>query len=194
MSFRLIFSWRWELNCNSVALAVQPIKWIVIDGDDVSCSRLQPIHCPQRFEEQVCRLYSLRRSLHYVLYKLKHTCRYAADALRPPISPKPLSCRMVAGGRRLGTLVFWRQNFNQIIIFRSGVFIHPAIWPRPSSMPLSRFVTIYTGRKLGASPRGSVSFLGRGLGPHVTQSPLGGGLYLRAKWHLDASSRLATIR
>jgi len=42
------------------------------------------------------------------------------------------------------------------------------------------------GRKLGAS------LLGRGLGGHLTQSRLAQA-YLSTKWHLDASSRLATI-
>ena len=31
-----------------------------------------------------------------------------------------------------------------------------------------------------------------GLGPHLTQSPLGWA-YLHTKWHLDACSRLATV-
>jgi len=35
----------------------------------------------------------------------------------------------------------------------------------------------------------------RGLGPHLTQSPLGWAeAYLHVKYHLDPSSRLATIK
>jgi len=44
------------------------------------------------------------------------------------------------------------------------------------------------GRKLGEA----VSLLGKELGTHITQRRLGRG-YLRTKWHLDPSSRLATI-
>jgi len=43
-------------------------------------------------------------------------------------------------------------------------------------------------RKLGDS----APFLGGGLGPHRTQSPLAKA-YLHISWHLDAFSRLATI-
>jgi len=31
------------------------------------------------------------------------------------------------------------------------------------------------------------------MGPHATQCGMDRGLYLRTKWHLDASSRLAAI-
>jgi len=44
------------------------------------------------------------------------------------------------------------------------------------------------GRKVGGC---CVPFLGE-LGPHLTQCGLGRGLYVRTKWHLDTSSRLAT--
>jgi len=43
------------------------------------------------------------------------------------------------------------------------------------------------GQTLGAPP-----LLGGGLGPHLTQSPWAEA-YLHAKWHLGASSHLATI-
>ena len=49
--------------------------------------------------------------------------------------------------------------------------------------------TIYTGRKLRG--RAVPPFSGE-LGPHLTQSRLGRGLYLHTKWHLNPSSRLAT--
>jgi len=53
-----------------------------------------------------------------------------------------------------------------------------------------RFATIDMGRKDGAA----VSLSGGGvLGPHLPQCGLWAEVYLRTKWHLDLSSRLATI-
>jgi len=49
-------------------------------------------------------------------------------------------------------------------------------------------LAIDMGWKVGAA----VTLFGE-LGPHLTQCGLGWGLYLRSKWHLDPSSRLATI-
>jgi len=51
-----------------------------------------------------------------------------------------------------------------------------------------RLATVDMGRKLG----GCVPFFLGGLGPHLTQSRLGRGLYRRTKWHHDPSNRLAT--
>jgi len=51
-----------------------------------------------------------------------------------------------------------------------------------------RLATINMGWKLGAVP---LFFGGGGLGPYLTQCGLG-RVYLRTKWHLDPSSRLAT--
>ena len=55
-----------------------------------------------------------------------------------------------------------------------------------------RLATIDIGRKWGTVP---LSFGVGALGPHVTQCGLGRGLlaYLCTNWHLDPSSRLATI-
>ena len=53
--------------------------------------------------------------------------------------------------------------------------------------PSSRLATTDMGRKLGVVP------LWGELGPHITQCCRGGGLYLRSKFHLDPSIRLATI-
>ena len=44
------------------------------------------------------------------------------------------------------------------------------------------------GRKVGAD----VPLLRGKLGPDLTQCPLGPGLYVRTKWHIDPPSRLAT--
>jgi len=49
-----------------------------------------------------------------------------------------------------------------------------------------RLATIDMGQKLGLCP------FWVELDPHVTQRGLGRGLYLRTKWYLDPSSRLAT--
>jgi len=54
--------------------------------------------------------------------------------------------------------------------------------------PSSCLATINMGRKLGGSAR----FWGGGLGPHLTQSPLG-QCYLHVKFHIDPSNRLATV-
>jgi len=51
-----------------------------------------------------------------------------------------------------------------------------------------RFATIDMGRKLGAVPLLQVGE----LDPHVTQCAWAKA-YLRTKWHLDPSSRWATI-
>jgi len=54
-----------------------------------------------------------------------------------------------------------------------AILIHPAVWPQWT-----------WAENWGALPPGSASFLSRGLGPHLTQSPLGGGLppYEVASW------------
>jgi len=67
------------------------------------------------------------------------------------------------------------------------------MWPGPRHDkchldPSSRLDNRH-GPKIG---EGSTPFLGRGLRPHLTQSPWDEA-YLHTKWHLDASSRLATI-
>ena len=46
------------------------------------------------------------------------------------------------------------------------------------------------GQKIGESSLPPL--WGGGLGPHLTQSRLGRGLYLHTKWHLNPSSHLAT--
>ena len=53
-----------------------------------------------------------------------------------------------------------------------------------------RLATIDMDRKLGAVP----PFIGQGeLGPHLTQCGVLAEAYLRTKWYLDPSIRLATI-
>jgi len=60
----------------------------------------------------------------------------------------------------------------------SGILIHPAIWPQ----------------QIWAKNWGTPPLFGEEeLGPHLAQYGLGRDLYLPAKWHLDPSSRLATI-
>jgi len=59
----------------------------------------------------------------------------------------------------------------------SGILIYPAVWPQHTR----------------AENWGEGCALFGELGPHVPQCRLGQGLYLRTKWHLDLSSRLATI-
>jgi len=53
---------------------------------------------------------------------------------------------------------------------------------------IDHLATIDMGRKVG----GCCAPFGRELGPQLTQCDLGRGLYLRIKWHLIPSSRLAT--
>ena len=59
----------------------------------------------------------------------------------------------------------------------SGILMHPAVWPQQT-----------WGRKMG----GCAPFLRGELGPHLAQCGRAEA-YLHTKWHLDASSRLATI-
>jgi len=58
----------------------------------------------------------------------------------------------------------------------SGVFIHPVVWPQRT-----------LDKNWGLCP-----FKGGEAGSRLTQSRLAEA-YLNTKWHLDASSRLATI-
>jgi len=81
-----------------------------------------------------------------------------------------------------------------------SVFPSSTMWtgPRPTFMPSAILIhpavcTIDMGRKLGASTRAPPPFWEGGcMGPHLTQSPWAEA-YLHTKWHLDSSSRLATI-
>jgi len=58
----------------------------------------------------------------------------------------------------------------------SGILVHPAVWPQQTWAENWRLCP----------------FRGGELGPRLTQCRLGEA-YLRTKWHLDRSSRLATI-
>ena len=69
-----------------------------------------------------------------------------------------------------------------------------AVSVKPASQPAGLFVTVWpqetSAENWGTTPP---FWDGGGLGPHLTQSPLGEA-YLHTKWHLDASSRLVNNR
>jgi len=69
----------------------------------------------------------------------------------------------------------WAEAYTSIL---SGILIQPAFWPQQTWAKIWRAVSFWEGE----------------LRPHLIQCGRGGAeAYLRAKFHLDTSNRLATI-